>query len=110
MTAENKAHLGPGVYCWDNEAAARRYARNKPGAKIMTFTVDADTLAPFRTADMRTMSRQEAEDFMNRYSVLWGGHAGHGTDCIIQAGEEPMIDHCFGSEVLRHLSFGDDLE
>jgi hypothetical protein len=76
----------------------------------MTFTVDADTLASFRKTDMRTMSRQEAEDFMNRYSLLWGGDASHGMDYIIRAGENPMIEHYFASRVFRHLEFGDDLE
>jgi hypothetical protein len=56
------------------------------------------------------MSRQEAEDFMNRYSLLWGGDASHGMDYIIRAGENPMIEHYFASRVFRHLEFGDDLE
>ena len=37
---------------------------------------------------MKMMSRQEAEDFMDRYSVLWGGDASHGTDYITRTGQK----------------------
>ncbi len=104
-TADTRAHFGPGVYAWGNESDALAYGANKPGAQVLRFSVDNDTLAGLRQAHLGSMSDDEATAFMERNSLLWGGDASHGLDYISRP-TATGTEHYFSSDIFDHLEFG----
>jgi hypothetical protein len=81
-TAPERAHFGPGVYAWGNEADAAAYAANKSGAQVMKFSIGNDVLAGLKQFHLGGLSDDAATSFMERNSLLWGGDASHGLDYI----------------------------
>lgn len=104
-TAPERAHLGPGVYAWGSEAEAAAYAANKPGARIMRFSVENQVLASFKQRHVGEMSDEAAEEFMSMNSLLWGGSAGHDGLDYISRPTSKGTEHFFSSRVFGALRF-----
>ena len=106
-TAENKAHFGPGVYAWGSRGAAEKYAANKPGASILTFSIKNEDLAGLKQMHLHGMSDDDASAFMEKNSLLWGGSSDHGLDYISRPVNENLgTEHYFSSNVFHLLNFG----
>jgi len=94
-----KAHLGPGVYAWDNIEAAERYRNNiienavrnnepKPKLFIMRITFSRSSLKKFNPFDVDLLDNFKisgAQEWMERHSLLWMQNAKrHGYKYIIR--------------------------
>ncbi|WP_412543058.1 RHS repeat-associated core domain-containing protein [Longispora sp. K20-0274] len=104
-TEPHRAHFGPGVYAWGNEADALGYAANKPGALIMRISIDNKVLAGFKQISLVGKSDEFATSFMEANSLLWGGNASHGLDYISRPVSGQRVEHYFSSKVFHHLRF-----
>ncbi|MEV7365473.1 polymorphic toxin-type HINT domain-containing protein [Streptomyces sp. NPDC091299] len=105
-TEPHRAHFGPGVYAWGSRAEAEAYAANKPGAKILSFSIRTEDLAGLNQGHLGEMGDDEATSFMEQYSLLWDGDASHGLDYITRPTARGT-EHYFSSNIFHLLNFGE---
>jgi hypothetical protein len=103
-TDADRAHFGPGVYAWGNYSDAADYSKGKDGVEIMRFSIGASALAQMKQAHFREMSDDAATEFMERYSLLWGGNAQHNYEYISRPGRS-ATEHYFAASIFNQLRF-----
>lgn len=113
-TAEERAHLGPGVYAWQYRSDARAYfLRIRPQRlhlRILQFVVPRRVLRRLTTMDV---DRQPHPDqWMYRHSRLGGNPhpEDHGAQYVrratsIDRGTEAAVEHYFSHTVFPYLCF-----
>ncbi len=113
-TEPNRAHLGPGVYAWDNLQDAENYLdilSRKPVSdlEIVQFNVNRSDLDSFRTADLTTLSDNELTNWLDRHSYLYTDNpenvTAHSMDYIIRGTGRFGNEHYFSSSVHGRLQF-----
>lgn len=106
-TETNRSGLGEGVYAWTNQSDAQQYlavrSRQVPDLKIVTFWVSIEDLLDFKQLDVDSLPAPE--EWMSRYSKIWGGVPDHGLEYIRR--ETSMgKEHFFDQSIFDKLKFG----
>jgi hypothetical protein len=99
-----RASLGPGVYAWRHLGEAEDYRRrlHYPDLLILMFGIRNRDLNSFSRFDVD--SAPDPDQWMNRYSLLWGGIPDHGYRYITRR-TDIGIEHYFHKSVLPFLHF-----
>ncbi|UHA73171.1 DUF6531 domain-containing protein [Paenibacillus sp. 481] len=110
-TEPHKAHLGEGVYAWDNKTSAHNYLEIKTkrapdaGLKMIEFSIAEKDLAKFKFFDVDGLGSDDAvNDWLNRYSKLTDGAPDHGYDYITR-GTNFGKENFFDKSVMKYLKF-----
>lgn len=106
-TTDSRAALGPGVYSFDSPASAEAYANvlashGRANLEIMPFNVSESGLASMRSINIDNLPNPE--DFLSKYSQLWGGIPNHGYDWIMR-GTQFGTENFFSKSVFQLLRF-----
>ncbi|MEP7289912.1 MAG: hypothetical protein ABI947_29555 [Chloroflexota bacterium] len=106
-TAPDRAHLGTGVYAWDNIESAKAYwalktTRGITGLEIVSFEVDSEALANLNQINVDSLADPDA--FLDRYSSLRNATPDHGYEYIIR-GTQLGNENFFASSIFHLLSF-----
>jgi RHS repeat-associated protein len=84
----HRAHLGPGLYTWDNLEDASKYLAYRSddfsNLRIMTATIPESNYQSLRTLDMRGMAVERIDEFMDSHSLIFGEGRPHGYEQIIR--------------------------
>ena|SRR5437762_12523983 len=109
----SRAALGPGVYAWSSRTEAEAYRQSLIDAaegplelEIMVFRVSNVALQSFQRLDIDSLSEEDAETWMARYSQLWGGTPDHGLE-YIQRSTQFGVEHFFARSVFHLLQFAE---
>ena len=107
-TADTRAALGEGVYAWGNKADAEKYLskiqERNPEARIIEFTIENEKLNNFKSINIDNLPDFAQEEFMNKYSRLYGGIPDHGYE-YIQRGTNFGVEHFFSYTIFEFLNF-----
>ncbi|SFF60433.1 hypothetical protein, partial [Thermoflexibacter ruber] len=114
-TEPNKSALGEGVYAWGTLAAAHLYRQNlisRYGESviektiILAFRIKTNILNSLRQLDIDSLTNPE--EWLSKYSKLWGGIPNHGLQYIIRGTGEAMRgakEHFFHHTIFSFLKF-----
>ncbi len=109
----DRAALGEGVYAWADRAEAEDYRRSLvaivdelPELEIVLFRVPSTVLSAFQQLHLDLLSDAETEEWLARYSLLWGGTPDHGLE-YLQRGTQFGAEHFFARSVFHHLHFAE---
>jgi len=106
-TAAYRAHLGEGVYAWSSRSEALAYkaikeARGATNLEVLSFKMSR--YHRLKTLDLRTISTEVSDDFINTHSRLFGRGLKHDFQHIIRQtnlGDE----YFFSNEVFSRIKF-----
>jgi len=109
--APERASVGEGVYAWGSRAEAEAYrtllratASGQADLEMIAFQVSNADLRSLRQLDRTLLSGEQDENWLNRYSSLWGGTPDHGLE-YIKRGTRFGVEHFFHKSVFRLLHF-----
>lgn len=112
-TGATRAHLGQGLYAWDDEATALSYQGRLSGrgvnASVLEIRASNVRLGKLSTMDVTRLDDAVANAFLGRYSYLYADDAAsvvpHGFDHVIrQAGMG--TEHFFSPAAFKNMSVG----
>lgn len=105
----HRAHFGEGVYSWSSRNDAEGYfaikSKRTDELEIVRFTVPAEDFAKLSKADISRMTDDEAQAFIDRYSLMSEtGVTDHGFQYITRP-TNLGSEHFFSRHVMHLLNF-----
>ncbi|MGP3918661.1 RHS repeat domain-containing protein [Nonomuraea sp. 10N515B] len=105
-TEPNKAHFGPGVYAWGSKEDAERYlallSRRYKGLRIVSFSFRRSLFIKLKKA---RLSPDNEEEFVAKYSSLYGEGLPHDYDYISRGTGMGQTEHFFSSRIYGLLKW-----
>ncbi|MGW0531454.1 DUF6531 domain-containing protein [Streptomyces sp. NPDC003032] len=105
----HRAHFGEGVYSWASRSDAERYfaikSKRTDELEMVRFTIPEAEFAKLRKADISKMTDDEADAFIDRYSLMSDtGKTDHGYQYITRP-TNLGSEHFFDKSVMHLLKF-----
>lgn len=105
-----RAVLGPGFYCWSTLRQAEKYRRLLVGhgaddVEVVRYAINRSNLKALRTLDLRTMSNDELEAWLQEYSEYTYSPPPkpHGFDCVVRKTGNVGQEHHFSPDTFRRF-------
>ena len=104
----NKAHLGIGLYLWESATDAKNYQKIFNGrnisTKILNFDISLSKLKKLKTMDLTKLSDLEVDNFLGKYSSLYGEGLSHNFDRVMRKTGNFGVENYFHKSTFKSFN------